>query len=178
MIEIISLLLSTLTVVAHIGLLILSILILTSRKKIALQKEYFWLIAAIVALGSIGGSLFYSEVMRFTPCLLCLLERSLIYPLFPISLVALFYKKTDKYLRPIAFALGLVGGIISFYHSLLQTDFFLLGDLMTLCGANSGTLCTERYFVAYDYVTIPVMALTSFLIIILAVLITSPPSKK
>ncbi|MBM3281328.1 MAG: disulfide bond formation protein B [Candidatus Harrisonbacteria bacterium] len=170
MVNFLSLLLPAMTVALNIGLFALALFIISGKKGITISESLFFWAMIILSLAGIIGSLFYSEVMSFAPCVLCNLERWLLYPIFPLSIVALLSPRSRKEIWPPIFALGIGGSMISFYHSLLQTDLFLLKDLITICNPKSGVACTERYFVEWGYVTIPVMSLTMFLgVVLLAV---------
>jgi len=61
-------------------------------------------LAFLVALIATNGSLFYSEYAKFTPCLLCWLQRIFMYPLVVLFAIAVS-KKDDKiftYTLPLA----------------------------------------------------------------------------
>jgi disulfide bond formation protein DsbB len=59
---------------------------------------YKWLknnvlyVAFLLVLVSILGSLYFSEVMNFAPCILCWYQRILMYPLAIILLVGIWKK--------------------------------------------------------------------------------------
>jgi disulfide bond formation protein DsbB len=158
---------SYLTVIADIiGAFLLIILItpLKNRgrgKKIA---DFFGnnavLLSFLVALASVLGSLFFSEIAQFQPCLLCWWQRIFLYPQAVILLVALIAKKDD--VRKYCLSLSVIGGLISVYHTYLQFGGTALGN----CGIN-GISCEHVYFTEYGYVTIPTMALTAFALIII-----------
>src|SRR5699024_12841110 len=81
-------------------------------------SETILLIIWIQALIATLGSLFYSEVMGFTPCELCWVQRIFMYPLVMIYGVAAF-KKDLSIALPGLFLSG-IGMFISAYHYLLQ----------------------------------------------------------
>lgn len=114
--------------------------------------------AFIVALSATLGSLFYSEIMGFTPCPLCWWQRIFMYPLVLILLIALLTKdkKVTRYVIP----MSVVGALIATWHYIEQMTAVALctGDLAD---------CSIRYTLHYGYITIPLMALTAFILIIL-----------
>ena len=89
--------LSILTVIGDIliaGFLILIIYKLLSKKKVDLDfiKENALLFAFIIALIATSGSLFYSEIAKYTPCKLCWFQRIFMYPQVILLGVALMRK--------------------------------------------------------------------------------------
>ena len=77
---------------------------------------FAWLVATIATL----GSLFFSEVMEFPPCILCWYQRILMYPLVIIFLVGLFPldKNVFRYFVPFV----VIGLLIELYNNFLQFD--------------------------------------------------------
>lgn len=125
-----------------------------------------WL-AFLVALGGMVGSLFYSNFAQFQPCLLCIWQRIFLYPQVIILALALIAK--DERVRKYAIALSSIGAIIAIYHTYLQ-----FGGTDVINCAASGVGCEHVYFIEYGYVTIPTMALTAFVLIILFLLFKKP----
>jgi disulfide bond formation protein DsbB len=109
--------------------------------------------AFAVALVTMLGSLYLSEVKHYTPCNLCWYQRICLYPLTPILGVALF--RRDKRVWPYAVALGVVDVPISIYHYLLEWYPNLETSVCT-----STTPCTLVYVRKFHYVSVPLMALT------------------
>ena len=117
-------------------------------------------LALIVATGATLGSLFYSEVMGLAPCQLCWYQRILMYPQVIILLVVLRQKRGYSWESGVAAG---IGGIISAYHYLLQRsavpNYF--------CNAvGYSESCSTFFEMTYGYITIPLMALTAFVMII------------
>ena len=127
------------------------------------------LFAFIVAGGSVVGSLFYSQVAGFAPCLLCWIQRAFLYTEAVILLVAMlarrdeFRRKYGEFVRRVTLALSIIGAPIAAYHVYLQ----LSGANALLPCSAVGPSCEFVYFIEYGYVTIPTMALTAFVLIIL-----------
>lgn len=127
--------------------------------------------AFLVALTSTLGSLFYSEILNYTPCELCWYQRILMYPLVIILGIALF--KKDKKVTQYVLPMSIIGLFISFWHYLSQRY-----SVATTCSIDSVVPCTVKYTFAYGYITIPLMALTGFLLIIILTLIWNYSNKK
>lgn len=160
--------LSYLVVLADILALFLFIILVTPLKKLGAGKkiatffdENAVLLSCIVAIGSVFGSLFFSNIAQLEPCILCWWQRILLYPQALLLLVALIARKDD--VKKYCLTLSGVGALVSAYHTYLQFGGTALGD----CSASGGVSCEHVYFVYYGYVTIPTMALTAFALILL-----------
>ncbi len=111
-----------------------------------------WLIATISTL----GSLFFSEIMGFPPCVLCWYQRIFVYPLVLIFSVGLF--PFDKGVVKYALPLALAGWFIALYHNLLYSG--IIPENIQPC--SQGVSCTERYIDLFGFLTIPMLSLLSF----------------
>ena len=109
-----------------------------------------------------GGSLFYSEIAGFDPCKLCWFQRIFMYPLAILLGLALIRKDFKFTFYP--FALTLIGAIISLYHN---TIYYGGISIFPCEPFGLGVSCTKVLVMEFGYVTIPLMALTAFLLIIL-----------
>jgi disulfide bond formation protein DsbB len=114
-------------------------------------------VALVVAVVAMGGSLYLSEVANFTPCVLCWYQRIAMYPMVVLFAVAL-WRRDD--VVPYALALCGIGGTISIYHMLVER--FPSIETSTCDPTNPCSLIwTERF----GYQTIPTMALSAFALI-------------
>jgi disulfide bond formation protein DsbB len=111
-----------------------------------------WLLASI----STTGSLFFSEVMRFPPCLLCWYQRICMYPLVVIFLVGLF--PFDRNGIKYSFPLVAIGWLIAIYHNLLY--YHVLPESAAPCV--QGISCTTVQIEWFGFITIPLLSLISF----------------
>ncbi len=111
-----------------------------------------WLIATISTL----GSLFFSEIMGFPPCVLCWYQRIFVYPLVLIFSVGLF--PFDKGVVKYALPLALAGWFIALYHNLLYSG--IIPENIQPC--SQGVSCTEPYIDLFGFLTIPMLSLLSF----------------
>jgi disulfide bond formation protein DsbB len=90
---------------------------LTSTRQSSSTDWAILFIAWLIATTGTLGSLFFSEVMEFAPCLLCWYERIFLYPLVITLTIGLFPldKAAIKYSLPLAIA----GWFVALYHNLL-----------------------------------------------------------
>lgn len=129
-------------------------------------RIYGLIFAYIVSAIATLGSLFLSEVAHFTPCLMCWYQRIFMYPQVVILLVALVSKFT-KEVKSYCIALSSIGFVIALYHYYLQ----LFGDPSTPCSSVGVSVsCSQTQFTHFGYITIPFMAATAFLLIILSMI--------
>ncbi|MFT4304153.1 MAG: disulfide bond formation protein B [Candidatus Woesearchaeota archaeon] len=126
------------------------------------QKNKIFLVISATAM---SGSLFYSEIMGYTPCPLCWLQRVAIFPIVVLSIVAIKYKdkNSERYILPMA---G-IGLLLSGYHYISQ--FFVNNTTLCLVGAVN---CSQRITMHFNYISIPLMAFTICLMIILTIIFT------
>lgn len=113
-----------------------------------------------IVLLAVAGSLFYSEVNGFEPCVLCWWQRIFLYPLVIIFGLALWKKTRDAF----SYAVPLV--ILSTIVSTYQAYVNLGGSSILPCTAVGGA-CSKVYVLAFGYITIPMMSLTISLYILL-----------
>lgn len=115
-----------------------------------------WLIASVATL----GSLFFSDVMGFAPCVLCWYQRIFIYPLVLIFGVGLFSFDAGvvKYSLPLAVA----GWLVALYHTLLYWG--IIPKSIQPC--SEGVPCTEKYIELFGFLSIPFMSLLAFTTVI------------
>ncbi len=110
-------------------------------------------LAFVCSIGAVLGSLFYSQVIGFEPCVLCWWQRVFLFPLVIIFGVALKKKIVDVW----AVALPLAG--LAFVTALYQSYANLSGNSIFACTKSGGT-CDRLYVNAFGYITIPTMSLT------------------
>lgn len=107
------------------------------------------------------GSLYLSNILGYEPCRLCWFQRIFMYPVAVLSGTALFLDKSD--LRDYVLPLALIGAPIAFYHGMIQRF-----DQFSSAGCSiTAVSCSTEYTFHYGYITIPVMAFTAFIAIIL-----------
>ncbi|MBX4210709.1 disulfide bond formation protein B [Candidatus Parcubacteria bacterium] len=114
----------------------------------------------IVALSALVASLIFSNIIGFTPCELCWVQRIFLYSQVPLLGLALW--KRDTKISDYSIILSVLGFVVALYHSYTQ----LGGHSLTAC-TTAGGACSKIYFVEWGYVTIPSMALTAFALLLL-----------
>lgn len=128
-------------------------------------KQCIGYLALVTAGISTFGSLFFSEVMKFPPCVLCWYQRILMFPIAIILAVGLFRK--DKKVYTYVLPLSILGIIISSYHNLLY--YKLIPESIQPCIA--GVSCTTKFFEWFGFITIPFLSLTAFVVITITMLL-------
>ncbi len=121
------------------------------------------LFGLIVSLTATLGSLFYSEIMNYTPCVLCWYQRIFMYPQVFIFALALW--KKDRRIFPYSILLSIIGVLIAAYHYILQVGFVENSFVCDVVGYSAA--CTETFFTNIGYITIPMMALTAFVLLVI-----------
>ena len=126
-------------------------------------------LATMIAVGATFGSLYFSEIRNFVPCEYCWYQRFVMYPLALILLIATI--RRDKNIIPYALSLSLSGLALSVYHYQLQ----LFPEQSSSCGLDAS--CTYRWIEVFGFITIPLLALTSFAFISMILIATPRPWK-
>ena len=134
---------------------------------LAFIDKHYLSLGFIISLSSSLLSLVYSEIIGFVPCYLCWYQRVFTFPLFLIFGVAIWYKdrKIVKYVLPLLS----VGFIISVYQNFV---YYFAADASNLPCDASGVSCYQHLVSEFGgYISIPTLALTSFLALITIVLV-------
>ena len=157
--------LSLLAVGAQIAVVIALVCVLGGRRTAAARRwlvevigPHAMLLALVVAVVAMSGSLYLSEVAHFTPCVLCWYQRIAMYPMVVLFAVAL--RRADD-VSAYALVMAIIGGTISSYHMLIERFPSLETDT---CDPDNpcSLIWTERF----GYLTIPTMALSAFALIV------------
>lgn len=114
-----------------------------------------WLQSVIATL----GSLFFSEVMKFPPCVLCWYQRIAMYPIVFIIAIGALRKDNGVYLYVLP--LSITGFIIAIYHNLLY--YKIIPESIQPC--INGVSCTTKFIEWFGFITIPFLSLVAFFII-------------
>jgi disulfide bond formation protein DsbB len=119
------------------------------------------IIAFIVSVVATLGSLTYSDVIGYEPCKLCWLQRICMYPQALLFGIALWRK--DSGIRIYALGLSIVGALIALFHYIGQLG---LNPLRLDCLAvGYSASCSKNFVLQFGYITIPLMALSAFILI-------------
>lgn len=158
--------LAVLTLAGQVALVLLALAVLvqllTSRRPVDAIRATIGRdalrISLLVASVAMAGSLYFSEVRNFQPCVLCWYQRIAMYPLVPILAVANLVgdRSVFRYVLPLV----IPGALISSYHVQLE----LFPDQETIA-CTTDVPCTTIWFNEFGYITIPVMAGTAFLLV-------------
>lgn len=133
-------------------------------------RTYGILFAFIVSLAATGGSLFLSEVMGYIPCELCWYQRIFMYPL--VILLGRAAIREDRNIIGYALPLSIIGGLISAYHYAHQK----VPALSDIGSCKAGIPCNTDYLDWFGVITIPLMALTAFILITVFLLLSRKPA--
>ena len=114
----------------------------------------------LTSLAAVGGSLFYSNIIGYEPCILCWWQRVFLYPLVVIFGISIWKKINTAFLY--AIPLLAMNILVSAYQSYID----LGGTSLLPCTAVGGA-CSKVYVLAFGYITIPVMSLTVSLFILM-----------
>jgi disulfide bond formation protein DsbB len=128
-------------------------------------------LAWCIALLATVGSLFFSEVMRLPPCVLCWYQRIATYPLVLIIGTGIITR--DSRMKVYALPLVLTGLAISIYHNLVYYN--VIPETITPC--TEGVPCNAVQIEWLGFITIPLMGLASFVSIGLCLLFYRPQEK-
>jgi disulfide bond formation protein DsbB len=169
--------LAPMTVLGQI-LIILAILYFFVLKKrderiVAFVKKYALLTAFLIATAAMLGSLVYSEVIGYEPCVLCWYQRVFMYPQVLLLWMGMYRK--DGSVKDYVLALSAIGAIIAFYHYMLQIG----AAPSVVCSAVGYSVdCAQNFTMQLGYITLPMMSLTAFLMVAVLMLILKKLSSK
>ena len=124
-----------------------------------------WVVALVASL----GSLYFSEIRGFVPCILCWFQRIFMYPLAIVLGVAAL--RGDLNIRLYALTLAVFGWLIALYQNL---EVWGVVKTIKACTAGPiGTGCDAKWPIfgntltgLSNIITIPVLSLTAFTLIL------------
>lgn len=125
------------------------------KNKIWLYTFSSWFVALVATL----GSLFFSEIMEFPPCILCWYQRIAMYPLVIILLVGAL--KEDKFTFHYSLPFVGIGWAISLYHNLLYYE--IIPESASPC--LEGISCSAIFLDWFNFIDIPLLSFVAFTII-------------
>ncbi|MDR7072401.1 disulfide oxidoreductase [Fictibacillus barbaricus] len=128
---------------------------------------FAWITAIVASL----GSLYFSEVLHFIPCTMCWYQRILMYPMVILLGIAYYHQDTKivRYILP----LSVLGILLSSYHYALQK----IPALKAFEVCSSGVPCSGQYINWLGFITIPLLALTGFVVITTCMIIIKKRSQ-
>lgn len=110
----------------------------------------------VVSLTTMGGSLYFSEVVGYTPCRYCWFARIALYPLSALFLTALALRSKAATVRPFAVPLAAVAIVVSGYHYLLE--WFPTWET-SACDLTAP--CTSVWFRSFGFVSLAYMSVSA-----------------
>ena len=124
------------------------------------NTHVLWLLL-VVSLTAVVGSVSLSQIAGFVPCELCWIQRIFLFSQPILLIVAMLRREKSivSYLLP----LSILGAIVSIYHSMVQWGY---GGSLLGCTSTGGE-CAKVYILSHGYITIPLMAFTTFAYLIL-----------
>ena len=169
-VEIINKILSIGTIFLQIVIIFILINLTFFRKRnnpfLITLKNYTFILGFISALGAFALSLFYSNIVGFPPCELCWVQRIFLYP--QLILFGMELYKRDRSIVDFSMVFAIFGSIVSMYHIYIENGGSSNLSCATLNTTNiSQVSCATRYIYEFGYITMPVMALTLSLFIII-----------
>jgi disulfide bond formation protein DsbB len=157
--------------IGAVGISIILIILKFSIKNSALLRNIYELINtnfmtfawALATLATIG-SLYYSEISGFLPCTFCWYERIAMYPLVLIIGIGIYKKNREIWMYSLPFSI--IGLGISIYHYQLQ----IFPDQNSVSCSTEAS-CSGSWIMEFGFVTMPFMALSTFLLISVLLLV-------
>lgn len=122
-----------------------------------------------IALVGMLGSLYFSDVVGWVPCILCWYQRIALYPLVVIFAIGVW--KQEASAQVYGLVLAIIGLVISLYQIYIQIASSFGEELQGFCSAIGATDCSEIYMQEFGYITFPVVSATAFLYIVLLQLV-------
>ncbi|MSR87950.1 MAG: disulfide bond formation protein B [Candidatus Zambryskibacteria bacterium] len=148
-------------VAVQIVLAVLLVSLFLKNKFAKWVGKYALILGFLVSFTAVSGSLFYSEIVGFEPCVLCWWQRIALYPMPILFLVALLNKDRGvfKYVVPLI----TLGGIVALYHSYVYWG----GASILPCTVMGGACSKNFVYVFGGYINIPAMSLTVIISLLL-----------
>ncbi len=108
------------------------------------SRNILW-IGFFVSLAAIAGSLVYSDVIGYPPCMLCWYARIAFYPQIILYGMALW--KRDRDILDYSLGLTIFGLIVAITGTIIQ----IIGESPFPCAA-TGVSCTTRFVYEYGFI--------------------------
>lgn len=165
------------TILAHIFILLIALWFFLLKKSYPEVGQFLgrfgmWSAFKITTI-SMLASLFYSNIAGFAPCELCWFQRIFMYPLVVILGMALW--KKDNKIVSYALALSCLGLVVSLFQNYM---YYFNQGLAAFCQQGGATVsCVKRYVFEFGYISIPIMALTGFVLVIIFLLLQKEYNK-
>ena len=125
------------------------------------------LLATIVAGIATVSPLIYTHIFYLAPCNLCWYQRIFMFPITVLLIIAQIRGKAVDKIS--IYVLAVLGFCTSVFHYAGQRLHSSSPHLFNDIGCDSigmSASCSDYYFLEYGYITIPFMAMTAFVFII------------
>ncbi|NCZ68474.1 MAG: disulfide bond formation protein B [Acidimicrobiia bacterium] len=116
-------------------------------------------VPALVTSVSMFGSLYFSEVVNYRPCLLCWYQRIAMYSLAIVLVIAAV--RRDRGITPYAMVLAGIGATIAGYHWLLER-----WPAIDTGSCSADAPCSVPYFEVFGFVSLAFMAFCAFVTVL------------
>ncbi len=127
-------------------------------------RQYALPACLAIAVTGLLGSLYFSEVRHFAPCVLCWYQRIVLYPLVPLFAIAIATKDSGvwRYALPLTvISLGIgIYQLALVYHIIERAQ-----------DCSVGISCAAITWSLFGFITIPLLAFLEALIIIILLLL-------
>ena len=120
-------------------------------------REHAVRLSLLLAGTAMLGSLYFSEVVHYSPCKLCWYQRICMYSIAIVSLVATV-RRERRQIAPYVLVLSLVGLTVSVYHYLVEWFPQIETNVCTV-----DVPCTTIWFRELGFLTLPSMAGIAFI---------------
>jgi disulfide bond formation protein DsbB len=167
--EVVILIFSILTLIGSVLLFVYVLDIIMGKIRGKMFFHGFWkffgnraiFFVFIISLLATGGSLIFSEILKFEPCKFCWFQRILMYPQLFLTAIALIRK--EKKILPYLLVLSVLGVLIAGFHYYGQTNE---NTSLPCSSIGYSASCSDYFFLQFGFITIPMMAFIAFLLII------------
>ena len=126
-------------------------------------------VPALVTSVAMLGSLWFSEVVGYRPCVLCWYQRIAMYSLAIVLVVAAV--RRDRSIVPYAMVLAGVGAAVSVYHWVLER-----WPSIDTGSCSPDAPCSVPYFEVFGFVSLAFMALCAFVTVLVFLGVLSGPA--
>jgi disulfide bond formation protein DsbB len=117
----------------------------------------YLILAWIGSIIGLLGSLYFSEIKHFAPCVLCWFQRICMYPLVLLLPIGIVIRDRNVYLY--ALPLAIAGLTVSVYQNLLY--YHIISEDLAPCVI--GNSCTTKFIHLFGFLDIPQLAALGFL---------------
>ncbi len=117
-------------------------------------------LALLQCIAALLGSLYFSEILHYPPCVLCWWQRIFIYPLIITLIVGIV--RRDKSVYAYVLPAAILGWCVNVFHNLLY--YKLIPETLAPCSA--GISCTTKFVEYFGFITIPFLGFIGFSVVI------------